>query len=126
MTFSITLHVKPTGKGRPRFSRLSGRTYTPKVTVNAETEIKWLLQKASPPCFEGPVILDIHVCCARPKSAKKRKYPTVKPDLSNVLKLIEDACNGILFKDDSQVVSVTIRKVYGEKDCIVLIANEVV
>ena len=30
--------------------------------------------------------------------------PTVKPDLSNIFKLIEDVANGIIWKDDSQIV----------------------
>lgn len=39
----------------------------------------------------------------RPKSVK-RKYPTVPPDLNNIIKPIEDAMKGVLMHDDCQIV----------------------
>ena len=39
----------------------------------------------------------------RPKSVK-RKYPTVPPDLNNIIKPIEDAMKGILIHDDKDIV----------------------
>jgi Holliday junction resolvase RusA-like endonuclease len=114
-TFSTTLYVKPIGKGRPRFSKGTGRTYTPEKTASAEAEIKWLLRKEKPPCFEGAVWLDVQAVYLKPKSAPKaRRLPVVKPDLSNVLKLFEDAANGILFRDDAQICTATISKRYGD------------
>jgi Holliday junction resolvase RusA-like endonuclease len=122
--FETTLNVKPIGKGRARATR-QGRMYTPQQTVSAEAEIRWLLQKESPPCFEGPVYLMVKVYFKRPKTMPKgRELPTVKPDVSNVLKLIEDAANGILFKDDAQVCLASIQKVYGEPERIALCIGE--
>lgn len=112
--FKITLNVKPCGKGRPRFVRQTGRTYTPEKTASAEAEIRWLLQQANAPRFEGPVYLLVKAFFERPKSAKRRQHPSVKPDMSNVLKLIEDAANGILYKDDAQICMMTGIKAYGE------------
>jgi Holliday junction resolvase RusA-like endonuclease len=48
----------------------------------------------------------------RVKSATKRIYPGKKPDLDNLLKLLKDACNGIVWMDDSQVVIMIAKKVY--------------
>jgi len=39
---------------------------------------------------------------------------TKKPDLDNLIKLIKDACNKIIWKDDAQVVSIFAEKVYSE------------
>ncbi len=38
---------------------------------------------------------------------------TKRPDLDNVVKAIKDGCNGVAWKDDSQVVSLSARKIYG-------------
>jgi len=61
--------------------------------------------------IEGPVnvIFRMHIVPPDSWSQKKKNdalsgkiYPTVKPDVDNVLKLICDACNGIVWKDDKQ------------------------
>lgn len=122
--FSITMRVKPIGKGRARTTR-SGHVYTPEATRSAEAEIRWLLQQAKAPMFTGAVALMVRAFFRRPKSAPRtRRHPTVKPDLSNVLKLIEDAGNGILYADDAQVVSVTVQKLYGDEERIELVVGE--
>jgi Holliday junction resolvase RusA-like endonuclease len=113
LTFQTTLFVNPCGKGRPRFG--NGRTFTDAKTVAAEAEIRWLLQKENPPLLEGPVALELAAFFLKPKSvSKKRAFHTVKPDGSNILKLFEDAGNGVLWRDDSQIVSAKVTKQYGE------------
>ncbi len=49
---------------------------------------------------------------AKPMSAKKRVFPTVKPDLDKCLRAILDGLSGITYKDDSQVVEVRMTKLY--------------
>jgi Holliday junction resolvase RusA-like endonuclease len=49
----------------------------------------------------------------RPASAKKRLYPVVRPDIDKLERAIYDACTGILYEDDSQIVSNSSRKLYG-------------
>ncbi|WP_268602553.1 RusA family crossover junction endodeoxyribonuclease, partial [Escherichia coli] len=39
--------------------------------------------------------------------------PTVKPDSDNVEKAIKDGCNGVVYRDDVQVVDDGKTKVYG-------------
>lgn len=41
--------------------------------------------------------------------------PTKKPDLTNLTKLIEDCCTGLVWVDDSLIVSETTDKFWGEK-----------
>ncbi len=60
------------------------------------------------------VVLDFYF--ARPKSAKKRIGMTVKPDIDKLIRAILDGIMGVLFRDDSQVVSVLARKHYAEQE----------
>jgi Holliday junction resolvase RusA-like endonuclease len=48
------------------------------------------------------------------KSAPPR--PVTRPDLTKYVRAVEDACTGILWHDDSQVVTQVNRKVYGSPD----------
>lgn len=43
------------------------------------------------------------------------KYPTVKPDLTKLVRAAEDALNGIAWHDDSQVVTKAEAKRYGPR-----------
>ena len=122
-------HVKPHGQGRPRACMRGSRAgvYKAKKDVSAETLIQVMLMEKQPPKFEGPVKLWLNFYMKRPKSVpeKKRKYPTVKPDLSNMIKTVEDAANGILYDDDKQIVEVDAAKLYGDEDKIELWIEEV-
>ena len=48
------------------------------------------------------------------KKAKSNKMlqPTLKPDTDNIAKIICDGLNGIAYKDDKQIVSLTVLKVW--------------
>jgi crossover junction endodeoxyribonuclease RusA len=48
----------------------------------------------------------------RPKSVT-REAMTVKPDCDKLARNVLDACTGVIYKDDSQVVELVARKVYG-------------
>lgn len=121
----------PKGKGRPRFSRKSGRAYTPEQTVSAENWVRtcWLEQHGQT-LLEGPLELGLVVGCSIPKSwPKKRKQaaqlglelPTKTPDIDNIYKLAEDALNGIAWADDKQIVAIPqIWKVYSDSPGIIL------
>lgn len=43
-------------------------------------------------------------------------FPTVKPDLTKLVRSTEDALTGILWRDDTQVVSGVYKKLYVDKD----------
>jgi len=122
MTFSVIYSVEgdPVGKQRPRFSR--GRTYTPKKTVDYERLIAAKALSAMAPTLpvETPVAVYIWINHAIPASySKKRKEACLnglefpkKPDIDNVAKLYLDAMNGIVYKDDVQVVKLRVSKRY--------------
>jgi Holliday junction resolvase RusA-like endonuclease len=63
--------------------------------------------------IEGPIKLFVTIYRSRPKSAKKSDlYPTKRPDYANYMKAVEDIFNGIIWVDDSQVVTAIIKKRY--------------
>lgn len=121
----ITIPGEPCGKARPRVVRNGNfsRAYTPEKTVNYENLVKLEYQRqcGSTCITEGGVHMRIIARFGIPSSASKRKKsemlrgairPTKKPDCDNIIKIICDALNGIAYKDDAQVVSVTIDKIY--------------
>lgn len=74
------------------------------------------------PLLEGPLVLRIVFVLPRPKghfgkrglldSAPAR--PTTKPDLLKRARAIEDSLNGIVWRDDAQIVEEVLGKFYGE------------
>lgn len=124
----FTIPGQPVGKGRARVGRAGGfaRLYTPEKTVNYEGLVAMAGQQA----MAGravlldavAVTLDIAVQIPASWSQKKRAsaiagsvHPTTKPDIDNVEKAIFDGLNGVAWKDDVQVVSVTKRKRYSDR-----------
>jgi Holliday junction resolvase RusA-like endonuclease len=116
----------PRGKGRPRFASTprGGRTYTDAQTASYENLVKLCARQAGAQIIDGPVEMWVAVYLSIPQSAsKKRKaamlggaeLPTKKPDLTNVVKSIEDALNLIAYRDDSAIVSMHITKHYADE-----------
>ena len=123
-TFEIPGEMR--GKQRAKVTTRGGfgRAYTPQQTVNAEAWVKACAVQAGVQVLEGPLSLSLTVFKGVPESwSKKRRAaalanierPTGKPDLDNIAKLIADSLNGIAWKDDSQVVTMTLEKFYGER-----------
>lgn len=69
---------------------------------------------ASLPLFPDAVTVVLTFFFARPKSAKKRGFPSVKPDLDKLVRAVLDSLTGVAFRDDAQVVHVTASKLYGD------------
>lgn len=108
-------NVDPVPKGRPRFGR--GRTYTPSRTKIFESELSALMQDQAQEVESGALKVELVFYMRRPKTVK-RKYPSVKPDLDNLIKGCCDAANGILWNDDAQIVTMTVSKYYAESGSI--------
>lgn len=64
--------------------------------------------------FNSPVAVGLRFHLPRPKSRKKAKYPTTRPDVDKLARAAIDALSGVAFKDDNQVVAVQARKVYAD------------
>ena len=120
---------QPIGQGRPKFSTINGhaRAYDPEKSRNYKAYIRMLATQAMKDSgftiIEGPCSIEIFAFFEVPKSKSKKfreaalnglERPTKKPDLSNIIKGIEDALNGLVYKDDSSIVSLKIQKYYSE------------
>lgn len=125
---AVEFHVpgQPEGKGRPRAGKSFGghaRLYTPQKTVAYEGMVALAAQQvmAGRSLIEGPVFVHMEINLQVPASWSRKKQeaalagrvlPTKKPDIDNVEKAIFDAINGVVWKDDVQVVEVVKRKQY--------------
>lgn len=118
---------KAVGKQRARIVRRGNFTVgvTPEKTVRYESLVrdeafkKWG-DKAP---LQDALDMRVLIGCPIPVSysGKKRAaalagqiHPTVKPDMSNIVKAIEDALNAVVYRDDSQIVSQRLVKKFAE------------
>lgn len=111
---------EPVAQSRPRFSRQGGfvKAYDPAKSRDYKQYVRLVAAQDAPAVpVTGAVLLSLKIYRAMPKSMSKAKReaalagqlrPTTKPDVSNVLKGVEDALKGLWYADDSQIVG------YGE------------
>ena len=110
--YEIRIPMRPVPKGRPFMGK--GRAFTPKRTRTAEETLRWAFLDAGVPRLAGPVKLVLTFVFTRPKSkSSARPYPTIRPDLDNLVKTVKDAGNEILWDDDCQIVNLHAFKRYG-------------
>lgn len=119
----------PQGKARARTctSKFTGKvhSFTPYKTVQYENLIKIIAKESTDRYYRyEPLAMVITACYPIPKSTSKKNKdlmlenkirPTKKPDLDNVAKVYQDALNSVIYHDDSQIVSLVVRKVYAEE-----------
>lgn len=131
---SFCVAGEPQGKARPRFTRY-GRTYTPCKTTAYEYEIREAFRKAGGKLTELPVKVQITAYYKIPISVSRSRaakmdggeiLPTKKPDTDNIAKAVCDALNGVAYKDDAQVCSLVVEKVYSHNPMIFVTVSEIV
>lgn len=117
--FICFIEGAPVAQGRPRFTTRGGyaRAYDPPKSKEWKEEVARQIKLSLPspyPLFkEGPLVVNLDFYMPKPKSLPKKVIDHVKkPDLDNLGKAIKDAMNGLVYKDDSQVVHLIIRKMY--------------
>lgn len=119
------------GKGRPRFNR-HGRPRTPDETRRYEEKVRHCYHQAyrGYPPFKGAIELQLEVFRKRNKNDYSKRggvrtnklrrgaprYATTTPDLSNIVKVVEDALNKVAYNDDRQIVSLHVTSGYNRVD----------
>lgn len=115
----VVVEGKIRGKERPRV--VQGHAFTPKQTMVYEKRVRSCYQEQCGRYFTGAVGAYIDVYCKIPQSYSKKRtqailegkeLPMKKPDLDNVAKIILDSLNGIAFNDDTQVVILSLMRLY--------------
>ncbi len=115
-------------QGRPRAGKTwTGKTviYDPSKSRNFKEYVKLVASQNAPrTLLEGALKVRVTVYRETLKSFSNRKKelaesrllrPVTKPDLDNHAKSVLDALNGVIYKDDSQIVDLTVSKYYSEK-----------
>ncbi len=126
----VVIDGRPISKGRARMTAL-GRAYTPAKTRAYESHGRMAAQIAmggrSPLDGSLSAVVTAKLPVPASWSAKKRAaalsgvvLPVSRPDIDNYLKSCFDALNGIVWKDDSQIVEVFARKIYAEKPQLII------
>lgn len=128
MTYPKNLEIRvdgvPVAKGRPRATR-AGRLYTPAKTRAAEDaflaqalpQIPGMVPAGVPVSIAFRFTLPIPTSWSKKKKAlaeADRVLPVGRPDTDNLVKLALDSLNGALYADDSQIVTLSAVKTYGE------------
>lgn len=105
-----TIFGDPIPKGRPREDSRNRRTYTPARTQNAQDAMAWALlagRLVSEP-VAGPAEIKMVL---RLRCATRRRT-----DGDNLIKLVMDAGNGIIYDDDSQITKWDVELERGSKN----------
>lgn len=100
----FTVPGRPVPKGRPRLgmNKQTGKTFafTPQETKAYESTVGWearaAMKGADPVTCDVKMTIDVYHC--------------TRGDVDNFGKSVLDGCNQIIFKDDNQVVSLTVTK----------------
>ena len=132
LTFEVL--GNPQGKARARVTKWGA--YTPDKTVLYENLIKMSFQQKyrNFKQLEGYLRVKITAVFEPVKSTSKKNKelmyqqqirPAKKPDIDNIAKCVLDALNGIAYKDDIQVVELTVNKHYGTNARLIITIDEV-
>jgi len=116
----------PIAQARPRATRRGNKImmYDPKESREYKEFVALIAKQHAPKNpYEGALQVAINIYRQIPKNTTKKnralflkgiKRPVSKADTSNYVKGIEDALNGIIYKDDSQIVDLYASKFYSE------------
>jgi len=123
---NLTINIPPMPQSRPRFTSRGDYTRAyedKKMTAYKNAVADCVRRQKGADVLTGnlSLVLDFYVETPnylknRKKSQERLKNEQIwcgnRPDLDNYIKAILDACNGVLYLDDNQIVMMSSRKVY--------------
>lgn len=123
MEIQIIVPGDPKPQGRPKFTTKPFiRAYDPPESAAYKRLVAhYAVQQKPTHLLEGQLSVHIDIYKQTLKSFSKKKAdlaeakilrPTTKPDVDNYAKGPLDACKGIIWKDDGQIVDLIARKYY--------------
>lgn len=100
-----------------RAGRSKNRFYDTQKQLKLVMGIAIRNQHNDRPFYEGPLILEATFYMPIPKRVSKPdtwegKPTNIRPDLSNLIKLLEDTCTNILYHDDCIIQKIIADRVY--------------
>lgn len=122
--------IEPVEQARPRATRMGKgiRLYDPKKVTVYKKQLgnlaRQAMQERGLEPFDGELTVRFEfyrpVQASISRKERDRRLsgvhrPTVKPDLSNYIKALEDGLNGILWVDDNLIVSLQAEKFYSDR-----------
>ncbi len=124
MTVHVVIPGQPVAKGRPVVTRFG--TFTPKKTDTWEATARLFAAQAMQgrDMLQGPLRVTVLAFFEIPSSWPKWKHVQgelenvwhiTRPDADNIVKAALDACQGIVFREDSTVCSSSVYKRYSGK-----------
>lgn len=132
--------IEPVEQARPRATRMGKgiRLYDPKKVTVYKQQLGYLgrqeMQERGLEPFDGELTVRFDFYRPVQASISQKELtrrlsgvhrPTVKPDLSNYIKALEDGLNGIIWIDDNRIVQIVAEKKYSDRPHIVIEVNKV-
>lgn len=116
LRFTVPGDPKPLMRHR---TTRTGLSYDPAGNREAKAVVRVVahqaMQAAGLALLDEPLGIEVVCHLWRPKSAPRRRvYPTTKPDGDNLLKLVLDALNGVVWRDDACVCDMRVVKRYAK------------
>lgn len=107
----------PIPLARPRFSK--GHVWDSQKQSKEKALIDLQKQHGEFALFTGPLSLEITFYLKLPQKSTMRQrtamlesHHITRPDLSNLVKYVEDVCNGVVYTDDCLITEIVATKCY--------------
>lgn len=121
----------PIPLARPRFGK--GTVFDSQSTIKQHCAEHVRDQHGKLPFLVGPIHADIIFFMEISATASKKRrdklrgsHHIYKPDFSNMLKFIEDVCQGIVYGDDCIIASICGSKIYDDEPRTQIIFSEII